>query len=171
MSATIPTETAERYREMAKECRQGSAESWERSDTDGFMSQWASDTMAREYDMLASLVEDGGMIETRALFTLDGKIASVEEREGQFGAYWVLNHEAARAYGKKFFNESNAGTAAKRAANNAKKGFVFGIIRVRGLVEMVGGRCYTSVRPVYSPVWEDLRDGKFEIVTTNNPED
>lgn len=171
MSATIPTETAEKYRQMAVDCNRRSQESFERSDTDGFLSQWASDVMANEYRMLADLVDDGGMIETRALFTLGGELASIDEREGQFGPYWVLNHEAAKAYGKKFFSESNAGTAAKRAANNAKKGFVFGIIRVRGQVEMVGGRCYTSVRPVYRPVWEDLRDGKFEIVTTNNPED
>lgn len=170
MSATIPTETAERYREMAKECRKRSAESWERSDTDGFLSQWASDVMANEYDMLADLVDDGGMIETRALFTLDGVIASVDQRDGQFGPYWLLNDGATYFYGKRFFSESQAGTAARRAANNAKKGFVFGIVRVRGQVEMVGQSC-TSVRPVYRPVWEDLRDGKFEVVTTNNPED
>jgi hypothetical protein len=170
MSVTIPTETAAKYREMAAECRKRSQESWERSDTDGFMSQWASDSVAREYDMLADLVDDGGMIEIRAPFTLDGELASIDQREGQFGSYWVLNEHAAKAYGKRYFTESEAGTAARRAANNAKKGFVFGIIRVRGQVEFVG-KSLTSVRPVYSPVWEDLRDGKFEIVSTNNPDD
>lgn len=170
MSATIPTETAAKYREMAAECRKRSQESWERSDTDGFMSQWASDSVAREYDMLADLVEDGGMIETRALFTLDGQLASTDQREGQFGPYWLLNDAATAVYGKRFFSESNAGTAAKRAANNAKKGFAFGTIRVRGQVEFVG-KSLISVHAVYRPVEQDMRDGTFEIASTNNPDD
>lgn len=60
MSRDRATKTADEYREMARGSRRSSEESFERCDTDGFLSQWASDQMAVKYDALARLAENGG---------------------------------------------------------------------------------------------------------------
>jgi hypothetical protein len=41
MNTTSNIRTAQQYREQARESGRRDQESWERSDTDGFLSQWA----------------------------------------------------------------------------------------------------------------------------------
>ena len=99
--------TAQDLRDRAARARQASAESWERSDTDGFLSQWASDTMARRYSDAADVAEAGWKINVLALF-YNGEIASTDQRDGQYGFYWILNDATAEAFGKRFYNPSKA---------------------------------------------------------------
>lgn len=151
--------TAAEYREKARASRQRSAESWERSDTDGFLSQWAADTMANQYDRIAEVIDDGGMIETLALF-LDGVFASAHQGEGQWGFWWRLTDTAAEKFGKAFFNPSRAKNATVR---DRAKGFTYGYIRVGAMVESKTGR----VRPNI----DDIREGKFDVVKTDGAYD
>lgn len=51
--------TEQGYRELADAARKRSQESFDRSDTDGCVSQWCSDWSAREYDAKADLMRDG----------------------------------------------------------------------------------------------------------------
>lgn len=55
--------TAEEFRADARAAHQRSADSFERSDTDGFLSQWASDTMARAYELAAEILDAGSVWE------------------------------------------------------------------------------------------------------------
>lgn len=54
---------------LAHRSRQQSLDSFDRCDTDGFMSQWAADSMASEYRAWADLVEQGGMVALAVLCT------------------------------------------------------------------------------------------------------
>jgi hypothetical protein len=166
--ATYDGKTAEQWRAEAKRDRERAQESWERSDTDGFLSQWALGVTANECLTKADLIDAGGMTDVDAVFTLDGEFASADLRDGQYGAYYLIDREIAAKLGmaKPFFTPSNARKAATRRANNAKKGFTFGTIRVRGQVEYVGNRI--SVRAVITPDPEALRNGDFEIVSTDD---
>lgn len=168
---STPTDTATALRAEAAEWDQCAADSFERSDTDGFLSQWASGLTAQKLRAQAALAEAGGMIEARALFNLDGTVASTHYGYGEYGPYWVLNDVATAAYGKRFLNPSKARKAATRKRNMAAKGFTVGTIRVRGYVDIVGSGTglsgCASARVTTLPVVDDLREGRFEIVGTD----
>lgn len=166
---TAPTydgKTAAEWRTEARDSRQRSADSFERSDTDGFLSQWASDTMARKYEACADLAELGGVIEFQVPF-VNGEVATLElDRDGQYGRYWYLTVEAARIVGKRYFTPSSASKSAMRRRNNAKKGVTMGTIRIAATVELVGSRY--SVGPAFVPDAAALRDGDFEVVAVDD---
>ena len=66
------TQTPETLRAEAAAADQAAADSFDRCDTDGFLSQWASGLTAQQKRAEANLVENGGMSTFPALFTLDG---------------------------------------------------------------------------------------------------
>lgn len=127
--------TAAEWEEMSRQASQRSYDSFQRSDTDGFLSQWASDSVAREYDLCARLAEKNGMWEFVAVFDLDGNLVPAVQRENQYGYYWAI-YDNAECKGRPvaFFNESKARKAETRNRNNAKKGYTIGRIRDRGRV-------------------------------------
>lgn len=157
-------------RDEADRLDQAAADSFDRCDTDGFLSQWAHTIGARKLRAEADLIDAGGKIETRALFNLDGTVASTHYGYGQYGPYWVLNDEAAARYGKRFFSPSKARTFAKRRENNRKKGFTIGTIRVAGRVVIAGsGTGLSGAANAYvttEPIVAELRAGNYEIVET-----
>lgn len=171
-SQTYKGLTADEWRAKASANEQAKADSWERSDTDGFMSQWASGLMAEEYRLCALLAEAGGLTTTTALFDAEtGELASTHLHDGQYGLSWVLNDAAAAKVGKRFVSLSQAATPQKRHAAMVKKGFTTGLVRVAGYVAMKGGNV-TSVRPVTLADVDALKSGDFQIQTTDvGPDD
>ncbi len=65
------TQTPETLRAAAAAADKEAADSFERCDTDGFVSQWASGLTADKLRRQAQIVEDGGMAVFPALFDLD----------------------------------------------------------------------------------------------------
>lgn len=164
------TLSAHDHRAFAATAEGQALASFDRCDTDGFLSQWASRLSAQKHRAQAALIDDGGTIETLAVFTLDGQIASAHQGFGQYGEYWVLNDAAAEVYGKRFFSPSKArpGVAYR---NDRAKGFVFGFIRVAAYVKVAGsgtglGGLY-SAQVVTLPVVEDLKSGNYVVVSTD----
>jgi hypothetical protein len=162
------TEAQELRAEAAKHYADA-AESFERSDTDGFVSQWASGIMGRKAELQAKIAEAGGTAEFPALFDLAGQVISTHRAYGQYGAYYVLNDEAAEKFGRRFISASNAQKDGTRRANNAKKGISEGTIRVRAYADTHGHGTglsgALSVSVITKPVVQDLLDGNYEIVT------
>lgn len=139
-AATVGGKTAAEWREEASACHRRSQESWERSDTDGFLSQWASDQMALRYQRLAAVAENGGMVEALAFVDLaTGELVKGELEQGQYGAFF---RPFDRDRGLIFF--SHARNAATRAANNAKKGVREVTCRVPALVNTREMRAYAD---------------------------
>lgn len=124
MNATTNIQTAEKYRQLAQDCYRRTQESWERSDNDGFLSQWASDQMAGIYNHNALVVDAGG-VESSALVEIEtGEIVATmaDYKEGQYGWYYLIRDDAVAARIGRFISTSNASKAETREANNAKKG-------------------------------------------------
>ena len=93
--------SAEQYRAAAADCRQREADSFERSDTDGFMSQWASNVMAQVNEIKAEIVENGNMGIFRGLYDGNRRVMA-KVIDTKFGASWLLSDEESSKYGRKF---------------------------------------------------------------------
>lgn len=167
--------TAADHRAAASASYKEKARSEYDSDTDGFLSQWASGLNAQEHLAWADLLDNGGKTRMRVLMNLDGTVASTHLHYGQYGASWVLNDEAAARFGKRFLNESEAASAARRRATMAKKGFTFGTIEVDGYVTTSGSGTglsgAASVRVVTVADLDKVKAGDYKIIIADNYDD
>lgn len=78
-------------RERADDCHRRRLESIERSDTDGFLSQWAQDMSAREYHAQAEILLHGGVEVFEGLYRRsDGKRARAKLIQGRYGWCWAF---------------------------------------------------------------------------------
>ena len=87
-------ETAETYRDEAAAHRQEAHDSFERCDTDGFVSQWASGINARLADAKAKIAEDGGTarFERTILTSTDGTpIEDARVVNTRYGTKWRID--------------------------------------------------------------------------------
>ena len=121
----FPTDhTPDEWRKLENDCYRRSAESFERCDTDGFLSQGASDAMARAYRLCAELAKNGGRSEFVGLGRLnsDGSATLTDARyvRTRYGYSWVLDTKN----GTVWFRESEAKNPTKRRATDARKGYV-----------------------------------------------
>jgi len=165
------TTLAAELRDKARDNRQSASDSFDRCDTDGFMSQWADGLTARAYECAASIAEEHGWIEVKALFTLDGHFLTAELRASQnygWGMYWDVPAQLAAKHGlaKRYVNDPTAGSPVRRAKTLAKKGVAIGILRVRPYVTMAGSNA-TNVSVVAWPDRDALENGQFEVVRTS----
>lgn len=143
------TELAEHFRDQSKRCHQASLDSFDRCDTDGFLSQWASDTTAAEYRAAADLADNEGRTDFQALFDLDGNLIPARCVETRYGWSWVYDDEDGNSH---WFSESHAKKGATRKANDAKKGYQLGSVNQKAYVTLGGGGY--SLYPVYRPLDE-----------------
>jgi hypothetical protein len=83
--------TASELREQAAACRAEAAASFERCDTDGFLSQWASGITARLKDTQAEIAEAGGtaLFARTALVTLEGAAVEAKVCQTRYGEKWL----------------------------------------------------------------------------------
>lgn len=130
-TTTPDNRTADQWKLIARESQVASAESFDRCDTDGFLSQWAHNQMQSRYMAMARFAEEGGTTSAGALFDLEGNLVSQDYRDGQYGPYWFIRQNEGKA---RFFNESEANKLTTRRRNNEKKGYRIGSVRVK--VEM-----------------------------------
>lgn len=85
--------TAEEHRAAARRAEESARESFERCDTDGFLSQWASGLSAQVHRANAKVAEAGGMglFGRTKLVTLDGEETDARAVETRFGTRWRLD--------------------------------------------------------------------------------
>lgn len=137
--------TAAQYCEAAKKSRQRVSESWDRSDTDGFMSQWAGDLTAQMYELQAKILDEGGTAEFPALFDLSGelvaaKLVSVyDSYKFRHVSKWaILSSDDPDSEIIKWVKLSEAQDEERRIANNAKKGYYEGTVIAPAAADMAG---------------------------------
>jgi hypothetical protein len=92
----------ESLRAKADEFEQKAVESFERCDTDGFMSQWAHGINASLYRVRAEIAENDGKALRPVLVSEDGKLVRAKMVNAKFGSVWLLDDAAAEHYGRKF---------------------------------------------------------------------
>jgi len=140
--------TAQDFRDMAAAAEKEKETSFERCDTDGFLSQWGHGMMAQQYRLQAEIEENGGLWEYAALFDLQGNLVPAKEVETRYGYSWALldpQNPEGRFLG--WFNESNAQNDARKIATDAKKGFYVGVVKVPAYAKLAGGNamCLNAV--------------------------
>lgn len=135
---TYDGKTARQWRDEAAARRRASHESFERSDTDGALTQWAADVTANRYDAYAQLAADGGISDFPALMDTDGNLVPAKLVNTKFGQSWMLLDANGDATGE-WVNPSRAATAEKRNAAMAKKGYAVGRVRAKAKIAMSEG--------------------------------
>jgi len=161
------TKTANEWRELAKVDRKRSHDSFERCDTDGFLSQWANDTMAQLYETCADVADNDGHWTFTGLADLDGNLLDAREVETRYGWAWVITTKDGET---KWFNPSEARNGERRRTANARKGYMLVDCMVPAVVMMGGsGKGLAgamSVRPIIRPmrgeVWTVLGEQAYE---------
>lgn len=133
--------TAAQWRQEAAQARGRSADSWERSDNDGFLTQWAADTIARKYELQAEIAEQGGTWQFPALLDTDGNLVPAKLVQTRFGPAWGLLSDPDNPHSDftGFVNPSNASTPARRAGAMARKGFRVGTVRAPATAALSDG--------------------------------
>lgn len=98
------------------------AASFERCDTDGFLSQWASGITGRLYQAQADIAEAGGLAEFPALFNVEtGEWVPARLIDGRYGTRWAIVDRESNRFTGEFI-----GFMPKRRATNAAKGYTEG---------------------------------------------
>ena len=85
MSRERATKTAEEYRAEATRHNRTAEESFERSDTDGFLSQWASGVSERKASALARLAENDGRAYFRIYLDENGEPVPARSIQTKYG--------------------------------------------------------------------------------------
>ena len=86
--------TAKQHRETAAKHFEAEAESFERSGTDGFLSQWSSNIHGKLELERARIAEAGGLADFVGLFEGDRRVKA-KQVATKFGAAWVLHEDEA----------------------------------------------------------------------------
>lgn len=92
---------AAKLRKEVQDCYRAKEESFQRSDTDGFLSQWASGMSARVADRKAEILDNGGYAPTPGLFEGD-RIVKAKIIDSKFGQCWLLAEEEQAKFGTVF---------------------------------------------------------------------
>jgi hypothetical protein len=125
------------YRTEAANHRAAAQDSFDRCDTDGFVSQWASGLSAQEADLKAHLAENDGRTEVPALFDLDGNLVAAKLTNTRYGMAWgLLSSDDPRSRFVGWFNPSKAQKGSR--ARDAKKGYYVGYVMAKATAKIVG---------------------------------
>jgi hypothetical protein len=158
---------AEKLRQEAAHAIARAQESYERSDTDGFMSQWASNSVADKNRLKAEIAENNGKSRFRALFDLNGNYVMAKEVNTKFGWAWgVYENPNEPDRFKCFVNESKSKDEAKQAALLLKKGYTMGLIMAPAYVTSCGDTL-VSVRNIILQDFNLTRKDTVDVLTVN----
>lgn len=170
---TISDHTADEWASMGRRSRQDSLDSFDRCDTDGFLSQWASDMTSRIYLDLADWAregDEGGDVQEMLwpmMHNADGDWVPVHEFRyvsGRFGESVRIWHNRTVTW----WNPSHARKAATKQANDERKGIRWGTVKAHVEAFTYGNRMSVGValRPV-----PDSANAIVEVLATATYED
>ena len=112
--------TATELRNKAAAQDKEAAASFERCDTDGFLSQWASGISAELNRAKAAIIEDGGVAEFIGLYEGDRRVKAKQgykKFNGYTSYYWLVHEdetELREARGKPFFPQGERSRVLKQ---------------------------------------------------------
>jgi hypothetical protein len=89
-------------RAMAAASRKAAHDSFERCDTDGFLSQCALDITARQFERQAHIAEAGGLAEFTGLYQGERRVAARLVPGFRGRSTWLLRDDEAERFGRRF---------------------------------------------------------------------
>lgn len=164
----MPGGTPEELRDRATAHGVKAAESFDRCDTDGFVSQWADGIMGDVDRLAAKIMQDNGYHRFPALYDSTGALVNAWEVENRYGWSWKITNPDGSV---SWFNESRAQNWRNRLAANARKGFFVGSVMLPARATTGGGGKGLSgaanVRAIAVPLYNDYRD--YVILDNGSP--
>lgn len=122
---TVAGLTADEHRAAAEANAREARDSFDRCDTDGFLSQWASGLTADVHRRQAEIAANGGRATFPALFDLAGNLVAAKLIDTRFGTSWgVLESDDPRSAITAWI-----GAFPKRATTLERKGYREGTVR------------------------------------------
>jgi len=138
--------TPAEWRAMAKGREQEKQDSFDRCDTDGFLSQWASGCMAGVYSACARAAENNGRAELAWVLNENDEPVEWKWVETRYGSSVLIF--TGEGHGKNvFWNPSEHRKGAERLKRDRAKGFHWGTVECEVVVDLVGANA-TSVHAV-----------------------
>lgn len=110
---------AEALEAQAQDAIQRAHDSFERSDTDGYLTQWACGITADLRRRQAQILRDGGKATFPGLYENDRRVAA-RLIETQFGPSWLLRDDEAARFGRRFIPEGDNSRIQKKLGLNEK---------------------------------------------------
>lgn len=156
--SAMPGGNASELRDRAAAHDTEAAESFERCDTDGFLSQWAHGVNAQKDRLAADIADNDGYHTFRALFDRDGALVTARYVETRYGYRWAV--KAAGDHGGPvidWFRESEAKDWRRVLKANAAKGYFVGLVMLPARAVLRGGNACT-VMAYAIPRYDDDRD-------------
>jgi hypothetical protein len=154
--------SATTLRTEAAQHEQDAADSFERCDTDGFLSQWASGCNAAKKRLQADIEENDGKAEVPALFDLDGNLIPAKLIDTRFGTAWGIFESWDDLTGSgDIVRWVNAFPA--RRSTLANKDVMEGRVMARAYADLRGA----SASNVTAVIIRSQFDGDEEIVTAD----
>lgn len=143
-------------------------DSFERCDTDGFVSQWANGLTAQQKRLEANLIENGGTTEIVGPVTADGEPVRWKVVDTRYGTRWLVLDDNDDAV-------DWLDVTVKNFATLRRKGYSLGQYRVKGIAEIVGGgrglagaaNCYAAIVPWFATT--DIADEQTELLNVADP--
>lgn len=126
------------------------AASFDSCDTDGFLSQWASDVVSRQYMAAAMLARAHGLAEHDALFDAEtGELVAAKIVDGNYGQQWaILNETNPGGRPLRWITRSTAETYARQQKFYRRKGFTLGRVLAPSQIEVVGSNATAVARRI-----------------------
>lgn len=165
-SHTYEGKTATEWREEAHKQAAAKEESFERCDTDGFLTQWSHGIHDQLYRLKAQLAENDGMTDGWVLVDVKtNRVLMAKQiltRRGDL--CWLLNDNEFEKYGRRFLpvNYEGKSRVHKSLGITEKK------VRMRGYAKIVGygkglsGNAWAAIVPHINDV-EKVWNGTFEV--------
>jgi len=94
-------ERAKQFEQQASESLRREAESFERCDTDGYLSQWASGVTARNCRLKAEICRAGGVSEFNGLYKGEQRLKA-RIVNGLYGAVWYVHENDQKLVNRKY---------------------------------------------------------------------
>jgi hypothetical protein len=141
------------HEEKARQLAQAAEDSFQRCDTDGFITQWVNQSQAQKERMLASLAKDKGVKTFMGLYEGDRRVKA-RVIDTRYGQCWLLNDEEKELLAKrgKPFIPMGDNSKIQRELELEEKAE-----KAKAYVDMVGGG--RGLSGLGSGSWEYLRDG------------
>jgi hypothetical protein len=143
--------TADELRQKANDAEQARQDSWERSDTDGFLSQWAHGINAELYRTRADIADAGGVADFVGLYEGDrrvlAKMITVADRYAPWKSnrVWLVNDADPVAAKRKFIPTGMKSRVQKQLGLCERKEVDFADARLEGRGKGLSGSCWVAV--------------------------
>lgn len=134
---------AEEHKKKAAECDQRVADSFERSDTDGFLSQWANGLTAQKHRMQAEILENDGMYRFVGLYNGDVRVKA-KLISTKYGTCWLLRDDEADKYGRRFIPFGSNSRVQKRLGLKERDELDKAYADIRGKGYGMSGSCWVQ---------------------------